>query len=212
MRPARLVPALVLASALAACSVSSAVEAQVEPERAATQQEPAPELSMTLDFNTPESVAPWRAVNDGVMGGRSSGGPSFAPDAEQGGALVFAGTINTNGGGFSSIRAPLTPGQFANADGIRLKVLSDGRAYKLAFRTSQSWRGRSVSWQIPIEGGTPGQWSDVFAPFADAEASVYGRSVNAGTFDPHDVREIGIIIADGVDGDFRLDVAEMGAG
>ena len=160
---------------------------------------------MPMTFDTPASIAPWRAVNDGVMGGRSSGGPAFAD-----GALVFAGTINTNGGGFSSVRRSMVPGALSGADGIRMRVKSDGRDYRLTFRTSRIWRGRNVSWQIPVPTTPDGEWAEVKVPFAQAEASVFGRPVRAGEFDPLDVREMGIIIADGVDGDFRLGVAEMG--
>ena len=161
---------------------------------------------MRMSFDTPASVQGWRAVNDGVMGGRSSGGPSFGGDA-----LVFSGTIDTDGGGFSSIRHRLTPGQLAGADGLRLTLRGDGRPYRLTLRTSRSWRGRNVSWQIPIPATPAGEWAEVVAPFADARASVFGRSVDAGAFDPLDAREVGIILADGRDGPFRLEVADMAA-
>jgi hypothetical protein len=166
------------------------------------------EAPMMIRFDTAEAVMPWRAVNDGVMGGLSSGGPRFDAGAQ---ALVFSGTINTNGGGFSSIRYPMTPGALSEADGMRLRVKSDGRAYRLTFRTSQRWRGRSVSWQIPIPRTEAGEWADVTAPFDQAQASIFGRRVRAGTFNPTDVREMGIILADGRDGPFRLDVAEISA-
>lgn len=41
----------------------------------------------------------WSVVVDGVMGGRSTGNVNFA-----GGAMVFSGNINLNGGGFSSVQ------------------------------------------------------------------------------------------------------------
>ena len=51
------------------------------------------------DFSKGETVE-WRTVNDNVMGGRSVG------DFEVGDStLNFKGRTNTNGGGFSSIRA-----------------------------------------------------------------------------------------------------------
>ena len=165
--------------------------------------------AMQMSFDTAEAVQPWRAVNDGVMGGLSSGGPDFDARAGGSGALVFSGTLNTNGGGFSSIRHPMTPGDLRGADGLRLRVRSDGRAYRLTFRTSQAWRGRSVSWQVPIPQTAPGEWTDVTARFKDAEASIFGRPVDAGSFDPVDVREMGLILADGRDGPFRLEVAAV---
>lgn len=53
---------------------------------------------LLADF--PESLATleWRVVNDDVMGGRSEGG--FRLEKQW---LVFEGTTNTRGGGFSSI-------------------------------------------------------------------------------------------------------------
>ncbi|MEL7485448.1 MAG: CIA30 family protein, partial [Planctomycetota bacterium] len=61
------------------------------------------------EFRGEKVSAEWIAVNDNVMGGRSSGGPAFDD-----GVLTFAGTTNTNGGGFSSIRT--VPGQWDLAE------------------------------------------------------------------------------------------------
>lgn len=51
------------------------------------------------DFKGANENRRWRMVNDNVMGGRSKGSVTF-----KGGVLVFSGSINTNGGGFSSVR------------------------------------------------------------------------------------------------------------
>ena len=53
-------------------------------------------------IDTPGAELAWQTVNDNVMGGRSRGGHT-----REGGTLVFAGSTNTRGGGFSSIRASL---------------------------------------------------------------------------------------------------------
>lgn len=159
---------------------------------------------MQQDLSDIETARQWRAVNDGVMGGLSSGGPSMGD-----GHMVFSGTINTNGGGFSSIRTRVEPGALSGADGVRLTIRSDGRDYKLTFRTSERWRGRSVSYQAPIPNPPSGQWGEVFVPFADLDTSVFGRRVRAGAFEPGDVREMGIILADGRDGPFRLEIERL---
>jgi hypothetical protein len=79
----------------------------------------------------------------------------------------------------------------------------------MTFRTSERWRGRSVSYQASIPNTTPGEWADVRVPFADMQTSVFGRTVRAAPFDPSDVREIGIILADGIDGPFHLDIQSL---
>lgn len=157
-------------------------------------------------FDTAEAVAAWRTVNDNVMGGRSSGGSRFAD-----GALFFSGSINTNGGGFSSIRAPLTRGQLAGKNTLSLRVKPDGRAYKVTLRTNLRYRGIAVSFQGDIEAPAAGEWTDSVVTFADLQPTVFGRPVSGASFEAADVESIGIIISDGVDGPFELSIASIHA-
>lgn len=157
-----------------------------------------------IDFSSEEALGSWRIVNDGVMGGRSEGARFHEEDH-----LVFTGTINTNGGGFSSLRKQVEPGTLSGASGLTLNARSDGRAYRMTFRTSERWRGRSVSYQAAIPTSNADGWSDVDVSFADMDTSVFGRTVQAAPFDPSDVREIGIILADGQDGPFRFELSSI---
>lgn len=159
---------------------------------------------MEIDFSNSDAVAPWQIVNDGVMGGLSQG-TRYAEEVH----MVFRGVINTNGGGFSSLRRRMSPGDFTGATGIALRVRADGRDYKLTFRTSERWRGRSVSYQASIPNTTSGEWGDVIVPFADLRTSIFGRAVRAAPFDPSDVREMGIILADGIDGVFQFNMQSL---
>jgi NADH dehydrogenase [ubiquinone] 1 alpha subcomplex assembly factor 1 len=159
-------------------------------------------LKVTMD--SAEAVSNWRSVNDGVMGGLSSGGPRF-----EGTHMVFAGVINTDGGGFSSIRAQVAPGAFAGMDGVKFRVKSDGRVYKATFRTDARKGWREVSFQAPLPVGSERDWVDVTVPFNDLKPSVFGRPVRGAKFDPSKVQSIGIILADGQDGPFRLQVESM---
>lgn len=159
-------------------------------------------MKMTMD--TPESVKQWRAVNDGVMGGLSSGGPKFHE-----GHMVFEGVINKNGGGFSSIRARVVPGILAGERALKFRIKSDGRAYKATLRTDAQMGWREVSFQAPLSAAAPGEWDEVIVPFARLKASVFGRPVRGAEFDSARVQSIGIILADGQDGPFRLEVAQI---
>ena len=161
---------------------------------------------LNIAMDSAETVSMWRSVNDGVMGGLSSGGPSFAKDH-----MVFKGVINTDGGGFSSIRARVAPKAFADMDGLKLRVKSDGRIYKATFRTDARYGWREVSFQAPLPVTVPGEWEDVTVRFSDLTASIFGRPVRGAAFDPQKVQSVGIILADGQDGPFELGVAEMSA-
>ncbi len=159
---------------------------------------------MEIDFKS--ATSGWSAVNDGVMGGKSSGGSSINQSL-----LVFEGVLNTDGGGFSSVRTPVSPGDLAGATGLKLRVKSDGRAYKFTMRTDKRNMFRAVSFNAGIPVSPAGEWTNVTANFDGAEASVWGRKLSGVTFDPAMVDELGIIIADGKDGPFRLEVDRITA-
>lgn len=156
---------------------------------------------MNISFNSPESTRAWQAVNDGVMGGRSSGGPTFDR-----GVMLFQGVINTNGGGFSSVRAGLQDGILAGQSAIKMRVKSDGREYKLTLRSDAFYRGRSVAFQAPLPQTPAGEWAEVTVPFLDLTPSVFGRPLRGPRFEPSEARSVGIILADGQDGPFTLEI------
>ena len=156
---------------------------------------------MNIDFSTSDQSAAWQAVNDGVMGGRSSGGPRF-----ENGVMIFEGVINTNGGGFSSVRAGVQDGLLAGEDSLKMRVKGDGREYKLTLRSDAFYRGRNVSFQAPLPQTPAGQWAEITIPFSNLDPSVFGRPLRGPVFMPEETRSMGIIIADGVDGPFKLEV------
>ena len=166
----------------------------------------AADCPLNIKMESAETVSMWRSVNDGVMGGLSSGGPSFEKDH-----MVFKGVINTDGGGFSSIRAQVAPNAFTNMSGLKLRVKSDGRIYKATFRTNARYGWREFSFQASLPVKASGEWEDVIVRFSDLRASIFGRPVRGAEFDPEKVQSVGIILADGQNGPFELSVAEMSA-
>src|SRR3569623_1259340 len=66
-------------------------------------------------------------LDDGVMGGQSE-----TNHVSQDGILHFVGTINTDGGGFTSIRTKIPEGALTPAtEAIRIRYQGDGKTYKL---------------------------------------------------------------------------------
>lgn len=158
-------------------------------------------------FDSPPAVAAWYPVNDDVMGGRSSGGPCY-----EAGNLVFSGNINTDGGGFSSIRAPLQPGALAGKNCLVIRVRTDARAYQVSLRTDVTVRGMSVAFRGEIDASQAGEWVDCKVLFADLVPTIFGRPIDDAVFERDKVTSIGFIISDKTDGPFELAIASIHAG
>jgi hypothetical protein len=148
--------------------------------------------------------AHWYAVNDKVMGGRSSGEPLL-----RSGALVFEGRIDTNGGGFSSIRRRLPQSVLEGAERIEVELVGDGRAYEMIFQTGEAFKGAPVTYRTPLTRGEHTSPVAAHLPLTEMRATLRGRPVPAAPFDAGQAAEMGIMLADGQDGPFRLEVRRI---
>lgn len=148
----------------------------------------------------------WTTVNDGVMGGRSSGGPEFS-----GGVLTFRGTIVTDGGGFSSIRTRERDWGFEAGGGVILRVQGDGRRYHFDVRTGDRLGRRTIAYRAAFVAPEGDGWLDIRLPFDEFVPTVWGTDVTGRVpeLDPARVRSVGLNLSDGVDGRFELRVDEI---
>ena len=170
----------------------------------ATPVQAAPDHLLT-DFDSGGVALRWYSVNDGVMGGRSSG--SFRIEDGQ---LLFRGLLNTNGGGFASLRTRTAALDLADRAGIHLRVRGDGRVYTMRLQ-QDSGRGRSVSYRAEFRTTEGPEWQDVWLPFGDFVPTWRGRILDLPPVDPARVSSIGLMIADKIDGEFQLRVDSIGA-
>ncbi len=164
---------------------------------------PTPESTMRtlMNFDNSPQEARWIAVNDGVMGGRSSGAPRVAD-----GQLEFAGELSmANNGGFSSVRSMGRNFDLSDASSIVLRVRGDGRRYQLRLATDARYRGISVSYGAEFET-TAGEWTEVRVPLASLVPAVRGNTLRGPPLDPSQIREIGLLIGDKREGPFALTV------
>ena len=164
-----------------------------------------PPVRTLMQFDGSASEPRWVAVNDGVMGGRSVGGPVLAE-----GQLRFRGELSlANNGGFSSIRTVGQRFDLGGATAMVLRVRGDGRPYQLRLSGAERFRGMAVSY-----GGEfatqAGQWIVVRVPLATLEPTVRGVKLQGPPIELSDVREIGLLIADKREAAFALDVDWIG--
>jgi hypothetical protein len=154
-------------------------------------------LLMLFTFDRPDEPV-WSVVNDGVMGGRSSG---FV--AVEGGTLRFTGTLVTQGGGFTLTRARRRA-DLTGCAGVELRVRGSGRFFEVELDDGTRRYGRNVSRRAAFM--TSAEWTVVRIPFSALRTTIFGQRVQAPPFDPSQLESVGLYMADGQDGAFRLEV------
>ena len=124
--------------------------------------------------------AGWHALNDPIMGGRSSG--QVQVHSDQG--LIFSGEVVEQGGGFISARSPqFSPAlDFSGDVALQLEIAGEGRRFKLALACSDGVGGLTnlipggLRWVC--EFGTEAEgFTTVTLPFSELTPSVRAQPV-----------------------------------
>jgi NADH dehydrogenase [ubiquinone] 1 alpha subcomplex assembly factor 1 len=160
---------------------------------------------IVFDFKEENPEENWITVNDNVMGGRSVGGFSFKKKK-----LIFSGSTNTNGGGFSSIRTKPMELGLGDKDGIIIRFKGDGRTYKLGIRME----GNSVAYRADFKTEKDSKgWLTVKVPFDSLSCSWRGMSLpkDRHPLNKDRIQSIGFMIYDKKDGPFKLQVDSIKA-
>lgn len=163
-------------------------------------------MNTLFQFTGEHADQAWVSTNDDVMGGLSQGSSSIIADG-----LYFRGRLSLeNNGGFSSVSTNVNL-DLSTAQGVRLKVLGDGRTYLIRFQSDAVYRER---W--PVNFGaefktTAGEWIEVFVPFIELTQSWRGRQLTEYTFNAQDIRRMTLMLADKQSGPFELKVAWIAA-
>ena len=158
-------------------------------------------VAMMIHTEIGISAEPWRSVNDGVMGGISSGNMVQVDDM-----LRFEGELSLeNNGGFASVRR-LVGLELSMAKSVRLKLRGDGREYQFRLRTNDRLDG--IAWRAKFL--TTGDWQTINLEFSEFEPVFRGRLIaDAGPLNPGEIHQIGLMLADKQAGPFRLDIKSI---
>ena len=147
------------------------------------------------------SIEQWRTINDTVMGGMSSGEIVLTDEG-----LRFQGRISLeNNGGFSSVRR-LVSEDLNNSLGFRITLKGDGRSYQIRFRENQNFEGAAWRHKFSTDGAT----QVIEFVYPDFELVFRGRKIeNAGSVSPVEIKQIGFLISDRIEGEFSLSILKM---
>lgn len=156
---------------------------------------------LIFDFRNLGKADLWRPVNDVIMGGDSEG---QLEKTGQGDAL-FTGRISLeNLGGFASVRS--MPGDYdlSGYDGIAIRLKGDGKHYKLSLRTDAHFDGVVYQARFTTEDAA---WTTLHIPFTDFIPTFRGVGLSGvDPLDPAKVRIFGLLISDGQEGPFRVEL------
>ncbi len=157
-------------------------------------------MKTLMDFEKNGAGSKWTAVNDGVMGGLSEGGPEVRD-----GSLFFTGKLSLeNNGGFSSVRRA-GKFDFSGKEMMKLRVKGDGRTYQLRLATNARLNGSAISYGAEFST-EDGKWTEVEIPFANLSPTWRGEKLDGPPLDISRVEEVGILIGDKKAGEFGIEV------
>jgi NADH dehydrogenase [ubiquinone] 1 alpha subcomplex assembly factor 1 len=151
---------------------------------------------VVFDFNKESDIQKWRIVDDGVMGGRSSG--NFGLNAD--GHGVFEGDISLeNNGGFSSVRYAFKRKMVKDNTTINIQLRGDGKNYQFRIKSNT---GDYFSYIMPFS--TSGEWQEIEIPLKDMYPSFRGRRLDLPNFSEESFEDITFLIGNKKNETFEL--------
>lgn len=182
------------------------------------------EAVLLTDFSEPAMNARWEVVNDNVMGGRSEGRMSFVEVDDGVSVMRLSGVINTDGGGFTSVRMLVDagmlsePGVMEEYTAVRLRVRAlagaVGRPFALRLEDDVERRlGINFRAVLPLDGEVAlGEWQTVEVSLEDLWPTHHGRALDAARWAPLEksrVNRLGIMLNDTGDGPYEFEVERI---
>ena len=154
-----------------------------------------------VDFSAISPSPEWSAVNDGVMGGESRGGPAIVD-----GQLVFSGQISlANNGGFSSVKSSGHQFDVSAFHSLRLRVKGDGRRYQLRLYTDARYGHSPIAYSAEFPT-LAGEWTEPAILISQLSPRFRGRALSGPPLDVERVEAIGLLLGDKRAGAFELRV------
>ena len=139
------------------------------------------------NFSTSDEINRWEVVNDGVMGGKSSGNIELKDDTYG----YFHGHVSLrNNGGFTSIRKPLNKTNIKGLKVAKLRIKGDGKSYQ--FRVKSERKDRHV---YKYEFETTGEWETISISLKEMTPTYRGYTPDLPNYQAETLAQIGLLIA-----------------
>lgn len=153
---------------------------------------------MIFDFTKDAGTQNWHVVDDTVMGGVSAG--KMGVDNE--GHGLFQGHVSLdNNGGFSSIRYNAGKTKLQGYSKFVIALKGDGKAYQFRVKTKSN---QYYSYIFTFT--TTGNWQTIEIPFSNMYPAFRGRTLDMANFPGDSLEEIGFLIGNKKEEDFKLSI------
>lgn len=154
-----------------------------------------------FDFAKNSNLNNWNVVDDGVMGGRSSG--QFGLSDE--GNAVFKGSISLeNNGGFSSVRYRSGTKEIHSYSKFILHLKGDGKKYQFRVKSDTNEYYSYIQYFT-----TSGDWEALEIHFEEMYPTFRGRQLNQPNFPGEKIEEIGFLFGNKKAESFRLEIDKI---
>ena len=154
--------------------------------------------TMIYDFNEQSNPLDWSVLNDGVMGGVSVSQFEINKD----GNGFFHGHVSLeNNGGFASVRHQPKRMKLKKETRFTIRVKGDGHAYQLRVKSKLN---EYHSYKFIFQ--TTGDWQTISIPFNEMTPTFRGRDLNMPNFKGSSMEEIGFLIANKKEQNFKLEI------
>lgn len=154
-----------------------------------------------FDFGNSQTIKKWVVVNDGVMGGLSTGVISYTNNT-----MLFKGKISLdNNGGFASIRTKWSKWDLSKFSKVKMRVKTNGRKYALVLETDRRFYLPTFKHDVSTEEG---EWEILEFPLKDFYKSVMGKPTGdkVSTEKLSQIIRMGFILFDKKAGDFNIEI------
>lgn len=154
-----------------------------------------------FDFGNNQTIKKWKVVNDGVMGGLSTGVISYTKNT-----MLFKGEISLdNNGGFASIRTNWDKWDLSKFSKVKMRVKTNGRKYALVLETDKRFYKPTFKQDVTTKKG---EWEILEFFLKDFYISVMGEPTGD-KIEAEQLSQIirmGFILFDKKAGDFSIEV------
>lgn len=154
-----------------------------------------------FDFGKNQAVKKWVVINDGVMGGLSTGKVSYTNNS-----MVFKGKISLdNNGGFASIRTNWGKWDLSKFSKVKMRVKTNGRKYAFFLEIDRRFYLPTYKHDVTTKKG---EWEVLEFSLKDFYKSVMGKPTGDKVTNEKlsQIIRMGFILFDKKAGDFSLEV------
>ncbi|MEM6525185.1 MAG: CIA30 family protein [Bacteroidota bacterium] len=158
-------------------------------------------VSSRIDFGVKNGNTTWRVVNDGVMGGLSTGKVNYSETS-----MTFSGAVSLeNNGGFASIRSAYARRDLSDFKKIKIKYRSEGYDFGLSLNRDRRFWIPNYKQNLPQ---TDWQWKTAEFDLLEFKEYYVGRPTGAKINESllSQIIQIGLITNEKRAGSFKIEV------